>query len=278
VTRNERHRLVGAWAAELGTRKLVLVRARGGIGPHSGEGLELSPGHQLATSERGISVINLHRDHDALRASTALTQEEKRLLEGVSQAMQVALSRQDGSAPLPKDRLVTSVTAPSNLLNELFTVRGAGTLIKHGSRIDLHAGYSSLDLPRLTELLERTFSRRLQPSFFSMQPRAVYVEQAYRGAAIVSERQGMSFLSKFVVDRLAQGLGIGGDLWAAVTRDHECLFWRARAANPITRWYESQCQGMLRTGYWNVYFRGVRPDQIPALVADATSLPSDFEE
>jgi hypothetical protein len=48
---------------------------------------------------------------------------------------------------------VTSVTAPTNLLHELFTVKGAGTLIKHGSLIEFHRDYQSVDRERLEVLL-----------------------------------------------------------------------------------------------------------------------------
>jgi acetylglutamate kinase len=105
----------------------------------------------------------------------------------------------------------------------------------------------------------------------------VYIEQSYRGAAVVGAGSSASFLTKFVVDRLAQGLGIGRDLWEAVTRDHERLFWRARPQNPITQWYQSQCHGMVRTQDWNVYWRGVDHAAIPALIQEALDLAPDFE-
>lgn len=278
--REERHRQVGAWAGELGTRKLVLVRARGGIGPISGASLPLGPGHELPITARGISLINLRRDHDVLVRAGVLSEDEVALLGGVRSAMRAAVqaaqaARGPGS---PSDRLVTSVTAPVNLLHELFTVKGAGTLIKHGSRIDKYADYAGLDQARLWDLLERTFSRSLRPDFPLKSPHGVYVEQGYRGAAIVMRRQGIAFLSKFVVDRLAQGLGIGRDLWQAVVSDHPSLFWRARPDNPIAHWYDRQCQGMLRTPHWNVYFRGVQHTDVPRLTEDAITLASDFAE
>src|SRR5690606_40040175 len=46
---------VGEWARQLGVRKLVLVRGRGGVGPHARGSIELSPDHQVPTTERGIS-------------------------------------------------------------------------------------------------------------------------------------------------------------------------------------------------------------------------------
>jgi len=282
---------VGEWARQLGVRKLVLVRGRGGVGPHGQGAIEISPDHQLPTTERGISLITLRRDHEALLASGALDEEDRDLLAGVREAMQgddgkptttAAPPRlaSDGGRPGPylgQEALVTSVTAPTNLLHELFTVKGAGTLIKHGSVIEFYRSYEGLDRQRLEGLLTATFGRQLKPAFFERPPTGVYVEQGYLGAAMVSAGSSATYLTKFVVDRLAQGLGIGRDLWEAVTRDHERLFWRARPQNPITQWYQSQCDGMVRTPAWNVYWRGVEHDHIPELIREALAFAPDFE-
>jgi N-acetyltransferase of N-acetylglutamate synthase len=285
---------VGEWARQLGVRKLVLVRGRGGVGPHALGTIELSPDHQLPSTERGISLINLRRDHEALLASGALDEQDRDLLAGVREAMQ-----EDGKPPaaagpsapprpvaaengrpgpyLGQEALVTSVTAPTNLLHELFTVKGAGTLIKQGSVIEFFHSYDGVDLERLEALLTATFGRQLKRTFFEREPTGVYVEQSYLGAAMVSAGTSATYLTKFVVDRLAQGLGIGRDLWEAVTRDHERLFWRARPQNPITQWYQSQCDGMVRTPAWNVYWRGVAHDHIPELIREALAFAPDFE-
>ena len=282
---------VGEWARQLGVRKLVLVRGRGGVGPHALGAIELSPDHQLPTTERGISLINLRRDHEALLASGALDEEDRDLLAGVREAMQddgkltapsvpPRSSAVDGGrtgAYLGQEALVTSVAAPTNLLHELFTVKGAGTLIKQGSVIEFFRSYEGVDLEKLEALLTATFGRKLKREFFDRSPTGVYVEQGYLGAAMVSAGSSATYLTKFVVDRLAQGLGIGRDLWEAVTRDHERLFWRSRPQNPITQWYQSQCHGMVRTPAWNVYWRGVEHDHIPGLIREALAFAPDFE-
>jgi GNAT superfamily N-acetyltransferase len=268
---------LGEWARQLGVLKLVLLRGRGGVGPHAQGSIDLSRDHQLLTTERGISLINLRRDHDALLASGALDEDDRDLLAGVREAMQGDESKAEARSPATTERLVTSVTAPTNLLHELFTVKGAGTLIKHGSLIEFHRDYASVDRPRLEALLTATFGRNLKQTFFDREPLGVYVEQGYLGAAVVSAGERATYLTKFVVDRLAQGLGIGRDLWEAVTRDHERLFWRARPQNPITQWYQSQCDGMVRTREWNVYWRGVEHEHIPGLIREAVGLLPDFE-
>ena len=50
--------------------------------------------------------------------------------------------------------LHVSVASPLKLLDELFTVKGQGTVIRAGSIITRHAGLGAVDRDRLTALLE----------------------------------------------------------------------------------------------------------------------------
>ena len=85
-----------------------------------------------------------------------------------------------------------------------------------------------------------------------------------------------AYLSKLAVEPVAQGEGIARDLWQALARDHAAFFWRARPQNPITSWYLSRCDGVLRLSDWHVYWRGLAPEQIPGAVAEALARPEDF--
>jgi acetylglutamate kinase len=78
------------------------------------------------------------------------------------------------------------------------------------------------------------------------------------------------------VTREAQGEGIGQDLWSALTADYAALFWRSRSDNPIRDWYERQCQGRYQAGAWTVYFRGLRPSDVPLAIERALAEPLDF--
>jgi hypothetical protein len=115
--------------------------------------------------------------------------------------------------------LLVSVTSPLNLLKELFTVKGAGTLIKAGTEIQRRDAYTEQDVARLRPLLEESFGRTLSPDFFERRPLAVYIEASYRGAAILHAATPAPYLSKFAVLPEAQGEGIGHDLWHAIERD-----------------------------------------------------------
>lgn len=253
-------------ARRLDTRKVVLLRRRGGIPSRADRPIVLGPGHTLSASGGWVSVINLRTDHEALLAAKRFGKRDLELIAGADTLLDAV-----GSSSL-----LVSVTSPLNLLKELFTVKGAGTLIKTGTEIERRDAYTEQDVARLRPLLEESFGRTLAPDFFERRPLAVYIESSYRGAAILHAATPAPYLSKFAVLPEAQGEGIGHDLWHAIERDFPRIFWRARPNNPIAVWYQSECDGMLRRPGWNVYFRGLEPERVPELVAHAEAMPPDF--
>jgi acetylglutamate kinase len=253
---------LGTLLDELGTRKLVVLRSRGGLGPHQHGRVSLDAGHSLLTDPSGISVVNLTTDLERL-STRHLGRAEADLLRVIARL----------HAKFPP--LLTSVTSPFHLIQELFTVKGAGTLIKTGSTISEYDDFSELDVPRLVGLVETTFGRPLSVDLTSV-PARVYLEQQYRGVAIVSAGTGADYLSKFAVSPVAQGEGIGRDLWEALTVRHPALYWRSSPDNPIADWYARECDGLHRDGDWVVYWRGVNSASIPSLIDDARARPHDF--
>jgi hypothetical protein len=257
---------LGILAKALDTRKFVLLRRRGGLIPRAQGKLELAPGHYLPTDAGRISIINLRTDRDGLASGKALPKRDAELLAAAERL--IAFSQ-----PSP---MLASITSPLNLLKELFTVKGAGTLIKLGSAVLRHGSYADLDVERLRRLLEASFGRSLDAQFFEHAPLAVYVEAEYRGAAIVGASSPVPYLSKFAVEPEAQGEGMGRDLWEAISRDYPALYWRGRPENPIAAWYASVCDGMVRLPEWNVYWRGVETARIPDVIEAAGARPPDF--
>jgi acetylglutamate kinase len=235
---------------ELQTHKLIYVRPEGGL------------------RQRGerLSVVNLTTDYAGLLASDDLDFGQRRLLEASRRLI----------FELVPSRLQISVTSPLNLMRELFTVKGAGTLLRQGARIERHASYAGVDQQRLLDLLSSSFGKAANPALLEREFQSLYLEDGYRGAALLLETSLGGYLSKFAVTREAQGEGIGQDLWSALSADYPALFWRARRDNPIRAWYERQCQGRFDAGAWTVYFRGLRPEQVPAAVEYALLQPADF--
>ncbi len=93
---------------------------------------------------------------------------------------------------------------------------------------------AEVDLPRLRALLTSSFGRPPRDEFFQLVARAaprIYLEEAYRAAAILFDTPATSstaslgsYLSKFAVDREAQGEGMGRDLWQAIAREFPRMF------------------------------------------------------
>jgi len=267
-TIDDRLNELGTLAKELDTRKFVLLRRRGGLKPLTQRRAELASGYFLPTDGDGgrISIINLRTDRASIVAGKTLPKRDAELLAAAERLI-------DLSQPTP---ILASITSPVNLLKELFTVKGAGTLIKLGSAVSRHRSYVNLDTERVRRLLEASFGRALGEEFFDRTPLAVYVEAEYRGAAVVAHGNPVPYLSKFAVEPEAQGEGMGRDLWQAISRDYPALYWRGRADNQIASWYASVCDGMMRLPEWNVYWRGIEPQKIPDVIEAARSHPADF--
>ncbi|MDH5672911.1 MAG: hypothetical protein OEZ06_12225 [Myxococcales bacterium] len=236
--------------AALSTHKLILLRPQGGI---------------RRAGER-LSVVNLSTQYEALHQAAALDAGDLALLED---------SRRLIFELLPAAPMI-SLTSPLNLMRELFTVKGAGTLLRRGAVVERHRGYDGVDTGRLRVLLEASFGRPLRADFFERPVQHVYLERDYRGAALVADTEHGAYLDKFAVTRQAQGEGIGQDLWSALTGDHPALLWRARSDNPIRSWYERHCQGRYDAGAWTVFVRGIDSDRMGSAVRYALSRPEDF--
>jgi len=243
---------LGALSDGLKTRKLIFVSRRGGL--------------RLRQSEAELPIVNLATDYEGLVAKRLLS---PRRLSFLQQSRRLLFER-------TTHRMFVAVTSSLLLLRELFTIRGAGTLIKRGSSILLKYGLAELDAERLSALLASSFGRELEPTFFDREIARAYVEESYRGVALVRETPLGGYLSKLAVDREAQGEGLGRDLWQLVVGDYPTLFWRTRNDNPILPFYLQECDGMARSEGWYVFWKGLAPERIPEAIATALVQPVDF--
>jgi hypothetical protein len=235
---------------DLDTHKLIFLRSEGG----------------LTLDGQPLSVINLSDEFDAMFARPDWTEAQREVL---------ACSRRI-VLELVKHELLVTLTAPLSLLHELFTVKGAGTLLRRGAQIVRHEGLEGVDVDKLRGLLESSFGKELRPNVLARPYAASYIESRYRGASLVTSTRLGSYMSKFAVTREAQGEGLGRDLWQALVAEHPVLFWRARSKNAIRSWYEKQCDGLVRVPDWTVYFKGLAPERIPEAIGHALSQPLDF--
>ncbi len=245
-----RFKLLAALAGELRSRKLVFLSRRPGFAVGAGP---------------VASVVSIATDMERLLAPGALPRGQVMLLRQVKQLLETV-----------PHRLSVTVVNPLQLLREFFTVNGAGTMIRRGSRIYVRDSWDGMDQARLSALFGSAFGRPIRPEFFAQPIARAVVEENYVGAAVVQETAVAPYLTKFAVERQAQGEGIGGELWSLVTRDFPRFFWRSRPDNAITAWYAKQCDGLVRFPEWHVFWRGLPVETIEPAVRFALAAPSDF--
>jgi acetylglutamate kinase len=252
ATTEDRFTSLGQLLSTLKTRKLIFLNRRGSL-------------RQRGAS---VSLVNLTTEYETFASSKELSRKQQLIL---SQARRLVFE-------LLPHKLLVSTTSPLDLLRELFTVKGAGTLLRRGAVVSCKQGFEEVDLARLGALLENSFGRPPVPAFFQSPVSRVYLEENYRGAALLVDTPLGAYLSKFAVDREAQGEGMGTDLWQTFVADYPVVFWRARAHNPIVGWYAKQCDGLMRFPDWHVFWKGLAPDKIPDALAYALAAPVDMAE
>jgi ribosomal protein S18 acetylase RimI-like enzyme len=169
-----------------------------------------------------------------------------------------------------------SVASPLQLLQELFTVKGAGCVIRAGSVICHYTAIDQVEGDRLVKLLESSFGKTLVKRSCLERLSDLYIEEEYRGAALLEMHERAMYISKFAVDTAARGEGLAIELWQEMAREHKALYWRSKARNPINHWYEKRADGYHRLGEWKVFWRGVETESIPELIEDAVSREEDF--
>jgi hypothetical protein len=169
-----------------------------------------------------------------------------------------------------------SVASPLQLLQELFTVKGAGCLIRHGSEINHTADRPAIDEAALVSLLEVSFGRTLVHHGFLERITDFYIDKNYHGAALLEPHGDAMYLSKFAVQSEARGEGLAQELWRSVVAHHPAVFWRSRAKNPVNHWYDKLADGYHRDGDWKVFWRGIPAANIPEVITFALAQVTDF--
>jgi acetylglutamate kinase len=151
-----------------------------------------------------------------------------------------------------------SITKPAELAKELFTHKGSGTLVRRGERVLQASSWDQLDLPRLRELIESAFGRKLLPDYFERTNLLhAYVSENYRAAVILTDEDGYTYLDKFAVLDEAQGEGLGRAVWQVMRDNNPRLFWRSRHGNPVNPFYYAESDGCYKLEKWKVFWYGL---------------------
>jgi acetylglutamate kinase len=205
-------------------------------------------GGLLDESGRIISAISLRTDFEYLMEQEWVHSGMQLKLEQISQLL----------SGLPESASV-SITSVENLARELFTHRGAGTLIRVGEEILERAGFSPGFREKAAALLEQSFDRKLKADYFDDLPLECILSSESNGAMAVVLKgvEGVAYLDKFAVTPEAQGAGLGAAVWQALV--HRCpkLYWRSRTDNPITPWYFDQADTSFTVDKWVAFSVGI---------------------
>jgi len=216
-----------------------------------------------------IDSINLSTEYDHLMAQPWLDggmrvkiEQIKDLLDGLPLASSV------------------SITKPAELAKELFTHKGSGTLVRRGERVLEASEWSAFDLPRLRELIESAFGRKLLPDYFeTTKLHRAYVSENYRAAVILTSEDAGIYLDKFAVLDEAQGEGLGRAVWQVMREQNPTLYWRSRHGNPVNPFYYAESDGCIKQDKWKVYWYGPAGfDLIERYVRTCEARPATLED
>jgi acetylglutamate kinase len=206
-------------------------------------------GGLLDESGRIISAISLRTDYEYLMEQEWVHSGMQLKLEQISQLL----------SGLP-DSASVSITSVENLAKELFTHRGAGTLIRKGEQIIEYHELGPQFRKKATALLEQSFSRELKDGYFDqLDLECVLCSESYGAMAIVLKGvDGVPYLDKFAVTPEAQGAGLGAAVWQALVHRCPALYWRSRTRNPITPWYFDQADASFTQDNWVAFSVGIQ--------------------
>jgi acetylglutamate kinase len=250
--------------ADIAARELVFA-----VRPH--KIIFLTPtGGLLDRDGRVISAISLDNDYESLMREPWVHSGMRLKLQQINELLN----------GLERDASV-SITSANQLTRELFTYRGAGTLVRRGEEVRVHETPDAAVLGQVAARVESSFGRELRRDWSSgLQCPLVLLSASTRAAAVVVEGQdGIPYLDKFVVTPDAQGEGLGAAMWQVLRARFPRLYWRARTSNPVTGWYFQQADACERHGPWVVFTVGIEdPMQKERVIRDALARDSGWTE
>jgi len=250
--------------ADIAARELVWA-----IQPH--KIIFLTPtGGLLDRDGRVISAISLDNDYESLMKEPWVHSGMRLKLQQINEL----LSRLDRSASV-------SITSADQLTRELFTYRGAGTLIRRGEQVHVFETPDASVMSDVAHRVEQSFGRTLRSEWAeSLGQPLVLLSESKRAAAVVVEgADGVPYLDKFVVTPDAQGEGLGAALWQVLRARFPAMYWRARTSNSVLNWYFQQAGTTDRRDGWVVFTIGVADSALRSrLVDDALARDSGWVE
>lgn len=227
----------------------------------------LQPSGGLSTDGRRVRNLTIDKISSYLECESDISAGQRRFLTFAAEL--------DAEDPQKRAFIIAS---PLNLLSELFTTKGSGTLIKRRAEIIKKKTFRGFNKARVSRSISAAFGKDLSKDFFKTTPTSVYLEANYLGGAIFQTVEGMNYLSKFWVCKEAQGDGLAKDIWDEFVVDIPSFFWRSRLTNSFNVWYMERCDGMQVVDEWRIFWKGFSPENVSTAIQYATQIKVDFKE
>jgi len=225
-------------------QKFILITSTGGI---------------LDSGGKIMSTIDVENELPGLLRQSVITEGMRVKVEEIRQLLQEV------------PQTVVEICAPDRLLQELFTIKGSGTLLRSGANLRTARTFRGLKKSAIKALLEESFGKTLVSDFFQQPVERVIVEKNYAGIAIIKRLNGQFYLDKFAIAKKSQATGLAKIIWQEIQAAYPNLIWRSSVHNPVNPWYLKQADGSQKSGEWIVFWYGEKPDA--ATVRKALELP-----
>ena len=158
-----------------------------------------------------------------------------------------------------------TITSAKNILSELFTIKGSGTVLKNHI-IENSPDKEKVDKTKIVKNIQDSFGRKLKKDFWDEPIERIFFQKDYEAVAIVKKINDLPYLCKFSVLKAKQGTGLGKALWQELTRKYTSFVWRSNSYNPINSFYYSKSDGMTKSGKWHIFWKNIKKDKIWKIV------------
>ncbi|KAI8337474.1 hypothetical protein BC941DRAFT_425355 [Chlamydoabsidia padenii] len=189
-------------------------------------------------------------------------------------------------ANLVTDKPLYSSSLPINNIQRVNQMRT--TVLRHGIKIQNYTRLDDLDLPRLTELLEASFQKKLDTDSYYDRLKPILagaiIAGDYEGAVLMTDESKnkagpIYYLDKFAIAPTSQGIGLTDILWKRMCDTYPELLWRSRKDNGVNKWYFERSNGYLRLSdtNWVLFWHGSNGcHQLDAYADIAKGIPASF--
>lgn len=211
-----------------------------------------------------IDIIDLDKDYNNLLRQSWITSGVRLKLNQIKELLE----------HLPRTSSACIISA-DHLQKELFTVSGAGTLIRRGFKVYLHKGLQDVDLDRFRNLMEAndldvragniSVARYLQRLTDKDMDAILYHDEAYEMVAALTPLSHIIegcppeilFMDRLIATKGAELLGLTDHLWRRIRMEQPSLFWTVPKTDEHLGWHFDRSEGSFALPEVTLFWYGV---------------------